>query len=251
MDSKFKVGNTYIAKGFSNYGSVIRVKVLGRSEATVRIGCDILFKESARKKIAIDEEGNEFLNLGRGFVVNAADVDKKMSAVHEAQMLQDVILRDDIRARAYVESLVEDVIDGMDDVHLRQGATQLDVADEEWEEEEITDRYSRWFVSNIEWNREPLVLVPQKLQISLPDGVIDTEQEPSFVTDAVIFELKRLGIAHGTDLIGCEVVSYTLTETMTYDFDESDLDIGLSSVGELSPVNALGSKYADSFFGRD
>lgn len=249
MDSKFKVGNTYIAKGFSNYGSVIRVKVLGRSEATVRIGCDILFKESARKKIAIDEDGNEYLNLGRGFIVNAADIDKKMSAVHEAQMLQNEILRDDISARGCVESLVEDVICGMDDVHLRQGAIQLDVADEEWEEEEINDTYSRWFVTNIEWNRQPIVRVPAKMQISLPDAVIDTDEEPTFVTDAVISELKRLGITYGSELEGCEVLSYTLTETMTYDFDESDLDVGLSGIDGMTPVNSLGAKYTDSIFG--
>lgn len=254
MEKSFKVGNTYIAKGFSNYGSIVKVKILGRTDATVRVGCDILFKESARKKISWDEEGNEVLNLGRGFTVNAGDVDAKLSAVHEAQMLQDEILRDDVRARGYVQNLVEDVLDGMDSISLRgTESLGMDMTEEDWGVDDTTDETIRYFISDIVWNRTPLVRVPNRLQIVLPadfeDGVYSDEDE--LVTDAIKVELNRLGITHGYEMSGCEVVDYTLTPAMTYEFDEADLNMGLSDIGagDLSTVKGLDPKYANSILG--
>lgn len=256
MSKSFKVGNTYIAKGFSNYGSIVKVKILGRTDATVKVGCDILFKESARKKISWDEEGNEVLNLGRGFTVNAVDVDAKLSAVHEAQMLQDEILRDDVRARGYVQNLVEDVLGGMDNISLRGDATAsvcTDMTEEDWDDEEDPQEMTRYFISDMVWNRTPLVRVPARLQIELPAdleiGVYSDEVET--VTDAVKYELNRLGITHGYELSGYEVLDYTLTPAMTYEFDEADLDMGLSDIGagDLSTVKGLAPKYANSILG--
>lgn len=254
MEKSFKVGNTYIAKGFSNYGSIVKVKILGRTDATVRVGCDILFKESARKKISWDEEGNEVLNLGRGFTVNAVDVDAKLSAVHEAQMLQDEILRDDVRARGYVQNLVEDVLDGMDSISLRgTESLGMDMSEEDWDVDDTTEETARYFISDIVWNRTPLVRVPNRLQIELPAdfelGVYSDEDE--LVTDAIKVELNRLGITHGYEMSGCEVVDYTLTPAMTYEFDEADLDMGLSDIGagDLSTVKGLDPKYANSILG--
>lgn len=203
---KFKVGSTYIAKGFSNYGSVIRVKVLSRAEQSVRVGCDILFKESALRKIRFDRDGNETLNLSRGFTVNAADIDKEYSSLHEAQELQDDILYS-APASGRWDEIQELVIEETDEGVRFMNYTRHQVVPsrdyiEEWSpneaECEAEDEMGMVRIEDMVWENAP-ANYPTSIVVDIPMSVVGTSEEESAVHAAVLNAMKRKGYFYHPD----------------------------------------------------
>lgn len=251
MGKKFIEGRTYKARGYSSNGSVLCADISKVRDGKAWIFCDILYGGRAvRRNIRIDEEGNEYVNLDKNFTLSSADGAAEQNAIHEAQRLQDDILRDDVKGDWRVYELMEDVMDGIDNgVPLMQVTGRgYDVSDEDWAEEEDDSELENFIVSEMEWTPAAPVNIPKQVQISLPVSVIDTEEEIDAVQEAVIDELRRRGAYFNKeDMDGITLEAYSLEDAPTYDFSEEDLELGLSGAmsTELTPVNSV-SNYIKS-----
>lgn len=232
MPKQFRVGSTYVAKGFSNYGSVIRVKVLGRSEQTVRVGCDILFSDSARRRINYDKDGNETLNLAKGFTLSAKDLDRDFVNIHEAQCLQDNILADEGRSDGRYDAIQDLVIEETDEGVRFRNYTKYQQAPremycEDWSPMDSDCDCFMVRVVNIEWQDAP-VNYPTSIVAYIPEKCIDTEDEPAVVEQAVKEAMKAKGYFYYID--GKSKITYYEIEDVPngYDFDPGKgFEIGL------------------------
>lgn len=234
MQGKFKVGSTYIAKGFSNYGSVIRVKVLARSEQTARVGCDILFKESALRRIRLDEDGNETLNLSRGFSVSAADIDKEYSSLHEAQELQDEILYEQPASGRWdeiQELVIEETDEGVRFMnYTRHQAAPGNMYGEEWSpcDLEAEDQWGMVRIEDMVWENAPSNY-PTSIVVNIPMSVVNTPEEEGAIHNAVMEAMKQKGYFYYYDHEAV-LVSYRIVDVPTgNDFDPiRDTELGFN-----------------------
>lgn len=194
----------------------------------------MLFDDSCRKQIRFDEDGNEFVNLPKGFTVSSCDVDDEYTKLHERRVMLRDILRDDIEDDGsfdYLQNLImEDTVDGIrftpTDKYLSH--EQFDYASEEWEpiphEEEET---ARVVVRDIDWGG--VTGLPESVQIDIGTEYLDTDEEIDEVERLVKEEIERR-YPMVYDLENIFIQGYSLTEAPTgYDFDPSE-EIGLNGI---------------------
>lgn len=210
------------------------MKVLSRYDKQIKVGCDVLFDDSCRKQIRFDDDGNEYVNLPRGFTLSACDIDEEYTNLHERRvMLRDILRKDDDDAGSfdYLQNLImEDTVDGVrfmpTDKYLPR--EQFDYRAEEWEptvqEEEETVRF---VVRDIDWGG--VSGLPENVQIDINPDVLDTDEEIDEVERLVKEEIERK-YPMIYDLDNIFIQGYSLAEAPTgYDFDPND-EIGFNGI---------------------
>lgn len=227
----FKVGSTYIANGFSNYGSIVKVKVLGRSEQTVKLGCDVLFCDNTRKRIRHDEDGNEMLILSKGFTLNAADIDGESRRMNEALSIQHAIMDSGRKYKTQYGDIQDLVIEETDDGIRFENCTKyqpapLDLTSEEWTLDQQIETIPVKVVQMC-WG-EGCDNYPTELVVYLPKDSIESDNEGEAVMHAVFDAMRAKGFFYHPDEINLmNLIGYDLKDCpMCYDFDPAD-EIGL------------------------
>lgn len=194
----------------------------------------MLFDDSCRKQIRFDEDGNEFVNLPKGFTVSSCDVDDEYTKLHERRVMLRDILRDDIEDDGsfdYLQNLImEDTVDGIrftpTDKYLSH--EQFDYASEEWEPiSQEEGETARVVVRDIDWGG--VTGLPESVQIDIGTEYLDTDEEIDEVERLVKEEIERR-YPMVYDLENIFIQGYSLTEAPTgYDFDPSE-EIGLNGI---------------------
>lgn len=231
METKFKVGCTYLASGFSKCGSIIKARILKRTEHTVYVECDVLFGDKVVRRIKLDADDDEYVVLGSGFNLSAVDIDSDSRTMNEAIEIQNAIMEDDVWTPSRYEGIqnlvIEETDDGVRFVNTtRYQPAQMDFTVEEWTLDQPVDTITMKVVDMV-WE-DPACDYPKELVVYLPKDCINAENEGVEVMHAVFEALKNKGYFHHFDEMEYLGLSgYDLQECpMCYDFDYRD-EIGL------------------------
>lgn len=227
MEQKFKVGNTYVADGFSNSGSVVKATVVRRTDMHIVFDCDVLFDKDVRRKVSVDSDGDEVVSLNRKYKVCAANLDKKASAVNEAKQIQRAILEDDFWMPSEYSKIQDMVIEETDEGIRFVNSTKyqpemIDMRGEEWMLDQPIETVPMKVV-NMTWG-SGCKDFPTCVVAYIPKDCIDCCDEGEAVMHAVFDALKSKGFFyHPSQIDDMNLLEYDLQECdMGYDFNPDD-----------------------------